>query len=253
MDSGIISKSLAAIRKEPDEASEMINQLLFGETFYIIENYKGWLRIEDYSDGYQGWLDSRLAGNFDTSQTAERQLASKLFKARETNADFPVHLCPGSVLHGYKNGEFYCGNSKYTQIDNPFLEIPDNQAETAIKLAKTYVNAPYLWGGKSPFGIDCSGLVQVIFRLAGVTLPRDSKQQALKGSTVEFINHVKSADLAFFDNQEGIITHVGIITGTGHIIHSSGYVKIDKFDHQGIFDQHTNSYTHKLRVVKRVL
>lgn len=253
MESGIISKSLAAIRKEPSETSEMVNQMLFGETFDIVERYKGWLRIIGHFDEYYGWLDSRLTSNMEHGNiSANIKLASTLFKAKEINSDLPVNLCPGSALHNFENGFFHCGNTKYTQIENPFVEIPDNKPAIVEQIAKSYLNSPYLWGGRSPYGIDCSGLTQVIYKIAEVNLPRDASQQALLGSIVEFIDHVKLGDLAFFDNDEGAITHVGILLGNGQIIHSSGFVRIDKFDHQGIFNIPTNQYTHKLRVIKRI-
>ncbi len=253
MESGIISKSLAAIRREPSETSEMVNQMLFGETFDIVERYKGWLRIIGHFDEYYGWLDFRLTSNMEHDHIlASMKLASTLFKAKEVDSELTVNLCPGSALHGFENGLFHCGNTKYTQIENPFVEIPDNKPAIVEQIAKSYLNSPYLWGGRSPYGIDCSGLTQVVYKIAEVNLPRDASQQALIGGTVEFIDHVKPGDLAFFDNEDGAITHVGILLGNGQIIHSSGFVRIDKFDHQGIFNLQTNQYTHKLRVIKRI-
>lgn len=254
MDTGIISKSLAAVRKEPSETSEMVNQMLFGETFEIVENYKGWLRIIGHFDGYYGWLDSRLTENITNINLTENgRLANTLFRAKETNSELStIHLCPGSILFNFENGTFINGETKYSLIDNPFHEISSNTSDAITQLANLYINSPYLWGGKSPFGIDCSGLVQVIYKIAGVNLPRDASQQSTIGNTIEFIDHIKTGDLAFFDNEDGAITHVGIIMDKGQIIHSSGFVRIDKFDHQGIFNTLTNKYSHKLRVIKRV-
>ncbi|MGE0088619.1 MAG: NlpC/P60 family protein [Bacteroidales bacterium] len=252
MESGIISKSLAAIRKEPHETSEMVNQMIFGETFDIVENYKGWLRIISHFDQYHGWLDSRLSSIISENRSSNFRIASTLFKAKEDNSEFPINLCPGTVLTDYIDGTFSCGNSKLHQLDNPFEDFSGNQADTIVQMAKRYINSPYLWGGRSPYGIDCSGLVQVVYRIADISLPRDASQQATAGSTVEFIDHVKTGDLAFFDNEEGAITHVGIISNKEQIIHSSGFVRVDKFDHQGIFNVNTKQYSHKLRVIKRV-
>ena len=119
--------------------------------------------------------------------------------------------------------------------------------------AYTFINAPYLWGGRSPLGIDCSGFTQVVYKLAGQKLQRDAYQQADQGITLGFIEEAEAGDLAFFDNDEGKIIHVGILLGQGKIIHASGKVRIDRIDHQGIFNEETGKYSHKLRIIKRIL
>lgn len=254
MDSGVISKSLAAIRNEPSETSEMVNQMLFGESFDIIEKHKSWLKIAGHLDGYHGWVDEKLISKSDEYDSSKIDaIASNLFKAKQEALEFPLTLCPGSILKKYSNGNFFCGNNQFEQLENPFDNISVSKEDAIQQIAKKYINAPYLWGGRSPFGIDCSGLVQVVYRIAGVNLPRDASQQATLGHTIEFIDNIKPGDLAFFDNEEGSIIHVGIISENNQIIHCSGFVRIDRFDHQGIFNIQNNHYSHKLRVIKRVL
>ena len=119
--------------------------------------------------------------------------------------------------------------------------------------AMMYINAPYLWGGRSPFGIDCSGFTQLVYKIAGKKLPRDAYQQAEIGQTLSFVEEAQSGDLAFFDNEEGSIVHVGILLQDNEIIHASGKVRIDKIDHQGIFNVDTKRYSHKLRLIKKIL
>jgi len=121
------------------------------------------------------------------------------------------------------------------------------------EIASLYLNAPYLWGGRSPLGIDCSGFTQVVFKAAGVRLPRDAYQQAEVGQTLGFVEEASEGDLAFFDNAEGKIIHVGIVLKDRFIIHASGKVRIDKLDHQGIFNRETGKYSHTLRVIKRIV
>ena len=116
-----------------------------------------------------------------------------------------------------------------------------------------YLNSPYLWGGRSPFGIDCSGFTQMVFKLNGIKLPRDAYEQAEIGKTLNFIEETQKGDLAFFDNEEGKIIHTGIIIDKNKIIHSSGKVRIDNLDHYGIFNAETGKYSHNLRLIKKVV
>ena len=122
-----------------------------------------------------------------------------------------------------------------------------------INNALIFLNAPYLWGGRTPFGIDCSGFTQIVYRLQGINIPRDAHQQAEVGNTLSFIEESQEGDLAFFDDSEGEITHVGIIMNNNNIIHASGKVRIDKLDQQGIFNIEKKIHTHKLRIIKSIV
>lgn len=253
---GIVNQSLAAVRREPSETSEMINQLLFGETFTIIETYSSWLRVISTLDSYEGWIDNKLTSTISEELLSKHKDAltpNTLFTAKKIGSKHPIRLCPGSSIYGYENGEFVVGNSTYECVENPFSETKDNLNDEIVRLAKQFINSPYLWGGRSPYGIDCSGLTQIIYKIIGLQIPRDAGQQVKIGETVNFINMVQPGDLAFFDNNEEIITHVGIIIDNSKILHSSGFVKIDNLDHQGIFNADTQKYSHKLRVIKRIL
>ena len=256
MQIGVANQSIVALRREPSESSEMVSQLLFGEKFTVIEGYKSWLRIINELDSYEGWLDIKLVELLADDQLKKLddfKVANTLFKAKRNNSQNPIRLCPGSTLYGYKNGVFTTGINSYTSIESPFSEFHENLSEEITRLTKTFINSPYLWGGRSPYGIDCSGLVQVVFKILGMNLPRDAGQQVKIGETVDFINLVQPGDLAFFDNEEEIITHVGIIIDKGKIVHSSGFVKLDTIDHQGIFNVENQKYSHKLRVIKRII
>ncbi|MPN27215.1 hypothetical protein SDC9_174643 [bioreactor metagenome] len=146
----------------------------------------------------------------------------------------------------------------HTDVDmtfDPVLQIFPVEINGAniLKIATMYLNAPYLWGGKSLLGIDCSGLVQVVFSICGIQLPRDASQQVEKGDLVNFLGEAQQGDLAFFDNEAGNITHVGILLDATRIIHASGWVKIEKIDNHGIISSQTGEYTHKLKVIKRLI
>ncbi|MGK0175927.1 MAG: cell wall-associated NlpC family hydrolase, partial [Ulvibacter sp.] len=125
--------------------------------------------------------------------------------------------------------------------------------ENLINTAFMYLNTPYLWGGKTPFGIDCSGLTQMVYKLCGYKLLRDASQQAMQGEVLSFIEESEPGDLAFFDNSEGDIVHVGIIMKDNYIIHAHGKVRIDRIDHSGIYNIDTRRHTHKLRVIKKII
>jgi cell wall-associated NlpC family hydrolase len=163
-----------------------------------------------------------------------------------------VILCKGSVLPQLRKNRFSIGGQEYL-FESETQVIPDSpQPDNIIRTAMEYLNTPYLWGGRSPFGIDCSGFTQIVFRICGIPLKRDAVLQAQHGEMISFINEALPGDLAFFENSVGNITHTGILTGSGKIIHASGRVRIDSVDHHGIYDSETDRYTHTLRVIKRI-
>jgi cell wall-associated NlpC family hydrolase len=261
MSYGVVCQTLAAFRKEPFEHSEMVSQVLFGETFAIIEEFNDWLRVSLTLDSYEGWIDKKVCIIIDQEQMDLLSLhnassvATRLFTAKPNNSELPIRLCPGSTLYNFnaENGTFKLIGKEYKTFNLPFDGTSEDKIENLILYAKEFINAPYLWGGRSPYGIDCSGLVQVVFKMIGISVPRDASQQIFLGTTIEFINLAQPGDLAFFDDEEGNITHVGIILPNNLIIHSSGFVHVDIIDHQGIYSNNSKVYSHKLRMIKRVI
>ncbi|PLX10217.1 MAG: hypothetical protein C0594_05205 [Marinilabiliales bacterium] len=173
----------------------------------------------------------------------------------QENREAPVFIPPGSTLPfaNRKKKEFILGKEKY----NFYGDLPEFNSSKLrshiVEIAKNYLNSPYLWGGKSPYGIDCSGFTQVLYKICNIKIPRDASQQVNLGKTLNFINEAQAGDLAFFDNDEGSITHVGMYLGDGKIIHASGKVRIDTLDHQGIYNLDTRRYSHKLRVIQSII
>jgi hypothetical protein len=251
---GICNLAIVPVRLEANHRSEMVTQLLFGEHFEIIEKTKGWLKIKIQFDNYEGWIDEK---QFQPISDTDFELLSS--KGIVLNADlieyitgkdnllFPIPL--GASLSfldipQINTSEFSFEGLK-TSERKPKSEI--------LKTAFMYLNTPYLWGGKTPFGIDCSGFVQMVYKLNGYKLFRDAYQQATQGEVLSFIEEAEAGDLAFFDNEEGKITHVGILMNDNYIIHAHGNVRIDRLDHLGIMNVDTKRHTHKLRVIKKII
>ena len=252
---GIIRQSLVPIRVEASHRSEMVSQQLFGEHYRVLDNdtEKYWLRISSAFDNYEGWI-CRLQ-HTEISEAYFEQIESSDYKI-SLDLSSPIlfkkermNILLGSVLPFGSNELFkmeetlaFGGESKplSQQLKMPYMK------DIALK----YLNAPYLWGGRSPFGIDCSGFTQQVFKICGFRLNRDASQQFLQGLEVAFEN-AKAGDLAFFGTEDKI-DHVGLILEESKIIHASGYVKINEINGIGI--QQTNGeFTHKLKGVRRLI
>lgn len=257
---GICGLSVIPLRAEASEKSEQVNQVLFGETFFVIEEKKDWLLIRLDHDDYEGWLSRSQflpLEEKDTDLKAETGSLPvvgdliEIVSQKDGDNFFPIFL--GSFLPYYQqeNPSITLGTTTFL-YNGPSLQ-KELKREQLLEMAFHYYHAPYQWGGRSPFGIDCSGLVQMVYRLAGYSLPRDASQQAKLGETLSFIEEAEPGDLAFFDNEEGAITHVGILMADNYIIHASGFVKVDRLDQSGIFSREKGRHTHRLRVLKKIL
>lgn len=252
---GIALLSQIPVRSEPAHRSEQVSQLLFGETFTVTDSKEDWVKITCTDDNYEGWISAAQFNDlserdFDSINTGNLGMALDL----ASNASSTVHSVPvvaGSTLPGFDGMNFKIGKEKF--IYNGQALLHDNRNPAVLeRVALRYLNAPYQWGGRSPFGIDCSGFTQIVFKFCGIALKRDAYLQAEQGSAVNFIEETQTGDLAFFTNDENRIVHVGIVLKDQRIIHASGKVRIDKLDHFGIYNAEAKKYTHQLKVLKRL-
>lgn len=257
---GICTIALIPCRAEPSSKSEMLTQLLFGEHYKIIEKKREWLKIETAYDNYDCWISRNAHVEINAevfhqlSHNAGMHCTADLVNIVQNKKDKEItSVLLGSTLPNYRNQTFYFGEHKFIYEGEVSDGNNPNRRNAILQNAFLYLNAPYLWGGRSPFGIDCSGLTQMAYKLCGIKIKRDARQQAEMGTPLSFIEESLPGDLAFFDNEDGQIVHVGIILDNFQIIHSSGKVRIDKLDSHGIFNNETAKHSHRLRIIKRLL
>ena len=249
MNYGICNLSIIPLRAEATDTSELVSQILYGEIFKVLEIRTKWSRIRLAFDSYEGWVDNKQflsisEEDYNALNKAEPQMSSDLVDFITTSENQLLSICIGSTLNAVKMLSHSFEGKSLTE------SYPKNHL---VETALLYINSPYLWGGKTPFGIDCSGLTQMVYKLNGYKLQRDASQQSAQGEALSFIEESEPGDLAFFDNSEGEIVHVGIIMKDNHIVHAHGKVRVDGLDHTGIFNYETRTYSHQLRVIKRII
>ncbi|ARN76628.1 hydrolase Nlp/P60 [Nonlabens spongiae] len=244
---GVSPTSITPMRSECSDASEMVSQLLYGETFKIIDTRKNWFLIRLHHDLYEGWVDKKMVLEIDEKDFQNLNNSSISYSEDILT---PVAHSNESLSHISYGSRI----SSAVFLGDTFIHKSRNQSAFAkagiVKDALCLLNAPYLWGGRTPFGIDCSGFTQLIYRMNGKEIKRDASQQAEAGDSLSFVEEAEEGDLAFFDNAEGIITHVGIIMANNYIIHAHGKVRVDRIDQTGIYNEQLNYHSHKLRVIK---
>jgi|TARA_Y100001954_G_C15759023_1_gene578037 hypothetical protein len=250
---GISNISIVPIRKEAADQSEMINQILFGEHFKVLDTRKKWVKIRLAHDSYEGWICNKQWKEIteDDYKQLDKDVPTITTDILDiVTKEYQQPIVIGSILPFFKSG--------HARVNNDLYKFEGLSTQGYVKKEKLrenaliYLNAPYLWGGRSPLGIDCSGLTQMVYRLQGIDLPRDAYEQAKVGTTLSFVEESEAGDLAFFDDDEGKIIHVGIILEENYIIHASGKVRIDRIDQQGIFNNKIGTHTHKLRLIKSI-
>lgn len=255
MEFGICHLNCIAIRREATDHSEMVSQLLFGETFQVLAAQGDWLHIHMEYDYYEGWILRQQVTEI-SEDVYKKLLAEPACFSNEMITfilDKKEHLqllTLGARLPHFSERHFSLAGEEF-EFDGDHISGKQQKANL-VHTAYKFMNAPFLWGGRTPFGIDCSGFTQMVYKINGYQLFRDAHQQASQGEVLSFIEECEPGDLAFFDNEEGDIVHAGIILANHHIIHCHGKVRIDRIDSSGIYNVDSKRHTHKLRVMKQL-
>ena len=253
---GVCPLNLVPLRAEASHKSEMVSQLLFADTFKILNYSNEWLFIETDYDQYTGWVVNNQvmplndANYTNIIQNVHHHSIEIVSTAKALYKESPVLM--GSALPFYKQKQFSFFDDKYRFDGNTVNIDTIVPTEDSIKnVALKYLNAPYLWGGKTPLGVDCSGFTQMVFKLNGIKIPRDSSQQAQNGALIDNIRYAQTGDLAFFTNEKNQITHVGLLLNNNQIIHAHGKVRIDSINKNGIYNNDLSKITHNLSHIRR--
>jgi hypothetical protein len=246
------------MRGEPSHTSEMVSQVLFGEEFQVLETRNDWHLISLDFDAYRGWVCTssvRPAGRQNKAgikpEKGFRMVSFPSITVVDRKTARKMILPAGSILPGTSGRTVKLYDREFELLSEEGIIVPGPLLDPE-PVGEELCSVPYLWGGRSGFGFDCSGLTQTICRMMGVPLPRDAFQQSALGTTINFIHETVKGDLAFFENAAGEIAHVGMLLGGGRILHAYTSVRIDRIDHQGIYDGEKKTYTHKLRVIRRI-
>ena len=238
MNKGICNVSVAPVRADKTDKAEIVTEMLYGESADILEVINNWTRIKMHYDGYEGWIDTKqitlVTDDFLTKR--KTHLVTEPFQSR--------------VM---ESGKMLLSMGSEVSFETVHAQRGATIRQSIVETAKEFLNVPYLWGGKSFFGVDCSGFTQLVLKVHDIKYPRDAYQQGEVGEPLSFIEEAQPGDLAFFENSEGRIIHVGFMLENNQIIHAHGKVRIDTLDSSGIFNKELNKHTHKLRFIRNIL
>lgn len=253
MERYICENVFVPLRSAPAHKSEMLSQILFGEKYTIVDKSGSWLKIKTSFDNYSGWIDAdHLQCSVDKGISCGHVLNRSLLCYKNDKTKMVLEAGCEIFDPDIEEKVFTVGTNIYStspEFGKNFISTNDSLTDIIMK----FINSPYIWGGRIPSGIDCSGLTQLAFKIFSISISRDVSDQAQEGTMINFIDESVPGDLAFFDNNRGRISHVGMIISKGLIIHASGRVRIDSIDHQGIFKNEINGYSHNLRTIRRIV
>lgn len=253
MNTAINLLSVIPMQKEPSHRSEMVSQLLFGEYVEILEESKDFTRVKCLYDGYEGWVQTNQLTQVSEVLDTNKYISSWIEEISINGRNKNIPMC--SPVYSTQQGKVRFGQVEinYFMDEDSFWNSSEKKMTKSLlkEVYNKFIDTPYLWGGKSVFGIDCSGFVQQVFKMFGVKLLRDAYLQAEQGDFIKTVDEAKSGDLAFFQNENGRVIHVGIILENNRIVHASGKVRIDTIDENGIVNIETGKRTHQLHSMRK--
>lgn len=251
---------MVPVRAQAAEESEQLTQMLFGEPCEITDQCPRWKRVKSALDGQEGWADFKMISPMtddeyqayiqDWNATTARVLFPIAYAVSENNGQ-TVPLTAGTRLPKYRNGEFEVLGVKFRIQPEMVAEKPlEMNAQNVMQVTRFMLNIPYLWGGKSAMGIDCSGFTQTVQTLFGHQLLRNAREQITQGTVIERLSDAQAGDLVFFDHYDGRVSHVGLLLDQERVMHSSGRVKVEMIDDEGIISQEPSAAedTHAIKM-----
>jgi gamma-D-glutamyl-L-lysine dipeptidyl-peptidase len=251
IDQAICIAAAAPMRTEPSHRVEMSNQVLFGETMQVLEEKDEWLRVKTNYDDYEGWITHHMVDREFTLAPDDKYYVTTGLVNPLTYGQQIMNLPMGCFLKGFDVDSGFLWNKDYQYHGNFRHSTEPHDEELFYRTTQAWLNAPYLWGGRTFMGVDCSGFAQTVFKVLGIKIPRDAWQQALEGEKVLSVEEIERGDLVFFHNEKGRVTHVGIMLDRNKIIHASGKVRVDELDENGIINTNNGKRTHVFNSIRR--
>ncbi len=257
----IVLTPLVPVRNEASERSEMVTQLVFGDLMTIVSTEGDWVEVLNSFDNYRGWVSGKMLTALSKDEYEELKSSKPalvrlpLVDIKEKKQNMPIRVSIGASLPGYnyETEQMRVADRVFTIRTMSVYKTEKTFIKDILRTASYFINTPYLWGGKSIMGVDCSGFVQIVYRVHNIDLPRDASQQISYGKVIDKFEDIRPGDLAFFHNEKGSVVHVGIVYTPKQIIHSSGNVHIDKLTPDGIWSEELDKYTHTGLVFKRLV